>query len=197
MKVTTIVLINGFWITALSWEVSVKHYGNKGYSVMWSLLKLAFSGRADHKVQSLTVNQFHHALRAHHGNRHRSPRSSVTLCRLRNASCRKLRLRTAIQFRSVSRMTRGHLSSLLPAAMIEWHRARWSKQISIAIANRRPAPITKNSRTKPISRFFGRRTSLTTCSVGRSVVPMGQNWPLFQNRPTPGRFNSQSNEKEM
>ena len=34
MKVTTIVLINGLWMTALSWEVWVKHYAEKGYSVI-------------------------------------------------------------------------------------------------------------------------------------------------------------------
>jgi len=34
MKITTIVLINGLWMTALSWEVWVKHYGEKGYSVI-------------------------------------------------------------------------------------------------------------------------------------------------------------------
>jgi len=34
MNVTTIVLINGLWMTALSWELWVKHYGEKGYSVI-------------------------------------------------------------------------------------------------------------------------------------------------------------------
>jgi pimeloyl-ACP methyl ester carboxylesterase len=34
MNVTTIVLINGLWMTALSWELWVKRYGEKGYSVM-------------------------------------------------------------------------------------------------------------------------------------------------------------------
>jgi pimeloyl-ACP methyl ester carboxylesterase len=34
MNVTTIVLINGLWMTALSWEHWVKHYGEKGYSVI-------------------------------------------------------------------------------------------------------------------------------------------------------------------
>jgi len=34
MNVTTIVLINGVWMTALSWEHWVKHYGEKGYSVI-------------------------------------------------------------------------------------------------------------------------------------------------------------------
>ena len=34
MNVTTIVLINGLWITALSWEHWVRHYGEKGYSVI-------------------------------------------------------------------------------------------------------------------------------------------------------------------
>src|SRR6266403_2226393 len=34
MKVTTIVLVNGLWMTALSWELWVKHYGEKGYSVI-------------------------------------------------------------------------------------------------------------------------------------------------------------------
>src|SRR5947208_4777319 len=36
MNVTTIVLINGLWITALSWEHWVRHYGEKGYSVIAS-----------------------------------------------------------------------------------------------------------------------------------------------------------------
>src|ERR1700757_389137 len=31
MNVTTIVLINGLWMTALSWEHWVKHYTDKGY----------------------------------------------------------------------------------------------------------------------------------------------------------------------
>jgi pimeloyl-ACP methyl ester carboxylesterase len=34
MNVTTIVLINGLWMTALSWENWVKHYSNKGYRVI-------------------------------------------------------------------------------------------------------------------------------------------------------------------
>jgi pimeloyl-ACP methyl ester carboxylesterase len=34
MNVTTIALINGLWMTALSWELWVKHYGEKGYSVV-------------------------------------------------------------------------------------------------------------------------------------------------------------------
>jgi pimeloyl-ACP methyl ester carboxylesterase len=34
MNVTTIVLINGLWMTALSWELWVKRYGEKGYSVI-------------------------------------------------------------------------------------------------------------------------------------------------------------------
>jgi pimeloyl-ACP methyl ester carboxylesterase len=34
MNVTTIVLINGLWMTALSWEHWVRHYGEKGYSVI-------------------------------------------------------------------------------------------------------------------------------------------------------------------
>jgi len=34
MNVTTIVLIPGLWMTALSWEHWVKHYGEKGYSVI-------------------------------------------------------------------------------------------------------------------------------------------------------------------
>lgn len=34
MNVTTIVLINGLWMTALSWELWVKRYGEKGYSVV-------------------------------------------------------------------------------------------------------------------------------------------------------------------
>jgi pimeloyl-ACP methyl ester carboxylesterase len=34
MNVTTIVLINGLWMTALSWEHWVKHYSDKGYSVI-------------------------------------------------------------------------------------------------------------------------------------------------------------------
>ena len=34
MNVTTIVLINGLWMTALSWELWVKHYGEKGYGVI-------------------------------------------------------------------------------------------------------------------------------------------------------------------
>jgi alpha-beta hydrolase superfamily lysophospholipase len=34
MNVTTIVLINGLWMTALSWELWVKHYSEKGYWVV-------------------------------------------------------------------------------------------------------------------------------------------------------------------
>jgi pimeloyl-ACP methyl ester carboxylesterase len=34
MNVTTIVLINGLWMTALSWENWVKHYSDKGYWVI-------------------------------------------------------------------------------------------------------------------------------------------------------------------
>src|SRR5438270_4679758 len=34
MNITTIVLINGLWITALSWEHWARHYGEKGYSVI-------------------------------------------------------------------------------------------------------------------------------------------------------------------
>jgi pimeloyl-ACP methyl ester carboxylesterase len=34
MNVTTIFLINGLWMTALSWELWVKHYGQKGYNVI-------------------------------------------------------------------------------------------------------------------------------------------------------------------
>jgi pimeloyl-ACP methyl ester carboxylesterase len=34
MNVTTIVLINGLWMTALSWEYWIKHYSEKGYSVI-------------------------------------------------------------------------------------------------------------------------------------------------------------------
>jgi pimeloyl-ACP methyl ester carboxylesterase len=34
MNVTTIVLINGLWMTALSWEYWVKHYRDKGYHVI-------------------------------------------------------------------------------------------------------------------------------------------------------------------
>jgi pimeloyl-ACP methyl ester carboxylesterase len=34
MNVTTIVLINGLWVTALSWENWVKHYTDKGYRVI-------------------------------------------------------------------------------------------------------------------------------------------------------------------
>jgi pimeloyl-ACP methyl ester carboxylesterase len=33
MNITTIVLIPGLWMTALSWELWVKHYGEKGYNV--------------------------------------------------------------------------------------------------------------------------------------------------------------------
>ena len=34
MNVTTIVLVNGLWMTALSWEHWVKHYSDKGYCVV-------------------------------------------------------------------------------------------------------------------------------------------------------------------
>ena len=34
MNVTTIVLINGLWVTARSWEHWVKHYSDKGYCVI-------------------------------------------------------------------------------------------------------------------------------------------------------------------
>src|ERR1700722_16769676 len=34
MNVTTILLINGLWMTALSWELWVKHYTGKGYFVL-------------------------------------------------------------------------------------------------------------------------------------------------------------------
>ena len=34
MNVTTIVLINGLWMTALSWDNWVKHYSEKGYWVI-------------------------------------------------------------------------------------------------------------------------------------------------------------------
>jgi pimeloyl-ACP methyl ester carboxylesterase len=34
MNVTTIVLINGLWISALSWELWVQHYTDKGYRVI-------------------------------------------------------------------------------------------------------------------------------------------------------------------
>ena len=34
MNITTIVLIPGLWMTALCWEHWVKHYGEKGYSVI-------------------------------------------------------------------------------------------------------------------------------------------------------------------
>jgi pimeloyl-ACP methyl ester carboxylesterase len=34
MNVTTIVLINGLWVTALSWELWVKHFTDKGYHVI-------------------------------------------------------------------------------------------------------------------------------------------------------------------
>jgi len=34
MNVTTIVLINGLWMTALSWENWAKHYSDKGYCVI-------------------------------------------------------------------------------------------------------------------------------------------------------------------
>src|SRR6266581_1840835 len=34
MNITTIVLIPGLWMTALCWEHWVKHYGEKGYTVI-------------------------------------------------------------------------------------------------------------------------------------------------------------------
>jgi len=34
MNVTTVVLINGLWISALSWELWVQHYTDKGYCVI-------------------------------------------------------------------------------------------------------------------------------------------------------------------
>jgi pimeloyl-ACP methyl ester carboxylesterase len=34
MNITTIVLINGLWISALSWELWVQHYTDKGYRVV-------------------------------------------------------------------------------------------------------------------------------------------------------------------
>src|SRR4029077_6585493 len=34
MNVTTIVLINGLWMTALSWEDWARHYADKGYRVI-------------------------------------------------------------------------------------------------------------------------------------------------------------------
>src|SRR6266581_8924130 len=34
MNVTTIVLINGLWISALSWELWVQHYTDRGYRVI-------------------------------------------------------------------------------------------------------------------------------------------------------------------
>ena len=34
MNITTIVLINGLWISALSWELWVQHYTDKGYRVI-------------------------------------------------------------------------------------------------------------------------------------------------------------------
>ena len=34
MNVTTIVLINGLWMTALCWERWIKHYSDKGYCVV-------------------------------------------------------------------------------------------------------------------------------------------------------------------
>jgi pimeloyl-ACP methyl ester carboxylesterase len=34
MNVTTIVLINGLWMTALSWEHWIRHYSEKGYNVI-------------------------------------------------------------------------------------------------------------------------------------------------------------------
>ena len=43
MNVTTIVLINGVWMTALSWEHWVKHYSDKGYCVIaanWPSMEL-------------------------------------------------------------------------------------------------------------------------------------------------------------
>ena len=34
MNITTIVLIPGLWMTALSWELWVQHFTNKGYRVI-------------------------------------------------------------------------------------------------------------------------------------------------------------------
>ncbi len=34
MNITTIVLINGLWISALGWELWVQHYTDKGYRVI-------------------------------------------------------------------------------------------------------------------------------------------------------------------
>ena len=34
MNVTTIVLINGLWMTALSWEHWARHYRDKGYHII-------------------------------------------------------------------------------------------------------------------------------------------------------------------
>src|SRR5947208_16216682 len=34
MNITTIVLINGLWISGLGWELWVKHYTDKGYRVI-------------------------------------------------------------------------------------------------------------------------------------------------------------------
>src|SRR3954464_6222550 len=34
MNITTIVLINSLWIGALSWELWVQHYADKGYRVI-------------------------------------------------------------------------------------------------------------------------------------------------------------------
>jgi pimeloyl-ACP methyl ester carboxylesterase len=34
MNITSIVLINGLWISALSWELWLQHYSNKGYRVI-------------------------------------------------------------------------------------------------------------------------------------------------------------------
>ena len=34
MNITTIVLINGLWISALGWELWAQHYADKGYRVM-------------------------------------------------------------------------------------------------------------------------------------------------------------------
>ena len=34
MNITTIVLINGLWISALGWELWTQHYADKGYRVI-------------------------------------------------------------------------------------------------------------------------------------------------------------------
>jgi len=46
MNITTIVLIPGLWVTALCWEHWVKHYGEKGYSV----IAADWPGMEGHKV---------------------------------------------------------------------------------------------------------------------------------------------------